>query len=131
MVLMNQDRTFHIINGPVTSRWRERNTQGFKSRVGIQHKQNEPLTVALMLAILKLTKQDWKRSKSSYKKKTIKEAMCFMIIGFMLSLRGEEVPLILLAGLIEYWSEGFRLTEHERHVMITLQDKFKEEDYLR
>ena len=84
-----------------------------------------------MLAILKLAEQDWKRSKSSYKKKTIKEAMCFMIIGFMLSLREEEVPLTLLAGLIKYWSEGFQLSEHERHVMITLQGKFKGEDYLR
>ena len=56
--------------------------------------------------------------------------MCFMIIGFMLSLRGEEVPLTSLTGLIEYWSEGFRLEEHERHVMITLQGKFKGEDYL-
>ena len=102
MVLTNQDRTFHIIDGPVTSRWRERNTKGFKRRVGIQRKQNEPLTVVLMLAILKLAKQDWKRSKSSYKKKTIKEVMYFMIIGFMLSLRGEEVPLTSLTGLIEY-----------------------------
>ena len=89
MILTNQDRNFHIINGPITSRWRDRNTQGFKRRVGIQRKQNEPLTVALMLAILKLAKQDWKRSKSSYKKKTIEEVMCFMIIGFMLSLRGK------------------------------------------
>ena len=127
----NQDRTFHIIDGPVTCRWRERNTKGFKRRVGIQHKQNEPLTVVLMLAILKLAKQDWERYKSSYKKKTIEEVMCFMIIGFMLLLRDEEVPLTLLADLIEYWTEGFRLEEHERHVMITLQGKFKGEDYLR
>ena len=43
-----------------------------------------------------------------------------MLIGFMLSLRGEEVLLTLLAGLVEYCSEGFRLLEDERHVMITL-----------
>ena len=55
-----------------------------------------------MLTIFKLAEQDWKRSKSSYKKKTIEEAICFMIIGFMLSLRGEEVLLTSLAGLIEY-----------------------------
>jgi len=131
MVLTNQDKTFHIIQGPVTSLWRERNTKGFKRRVGIQRKQNEPLTMALMLAILKLAEEDWKRSKSAYEKKTIEEFVCFMIIGFMLSLRGEEVPLASLTGMLEYWSEGFNLGEHERHVMITLKGKFKGEDYLR
>ena len=39
--------------------------------------------------------------------------------------------LTSLAGLIECWSEGFRLLEHESHVMITLQGKFKKEDYRR
>ena len=64
--------------------------------------------MALMLAILKLAEEDWKRSKSAYEKKTIEEAMCFMIIGLMLSLRGEEVPLTSLTGMLEYWSEGFQ-----------------------
>ena len=41
------------------------------------------------------------------------------------------MPLTSVTGMLEYWSKGFRLTAHERQVMITLQGKFKEEDYLR
>ena len=52
----------------------------FKRSVGIQRKQNKLLTMALMIAILALADQNWKKSRLAYKKKTIKEAMCSMII---------------------------------------------------
>ena len=53
-----------------------------------------------------------------------------MIIGFMLSLRGEEVPLTDLQGLISYWSAGKDATvpQLEEHIMVTLWGKFKGED---
>lgn len=57
--------------------------------------------------------------------------MCFIIIGFMLLLRGEEVPLTSVAGMFEYWSNCYWLPLHEWHVMVILQGKFKGADYLR
>ena len=51
-----------------------------------------------------------------------------MIVGFMLSLRGEEVPLVSLTGLIDYWAEGRKPTDDlPPHVMIPLQGRFKGE----
>ena len=131
MVLSNQDTTFHVVKGPVTSRWRERNSQGVRRRMGMQRKQNEPLTMAVMLAILDMAEKDWQKSTSQAERKEVEETMCYMIIGFMLSLRGEEVPMTDLKGLLEYWEETFDLPVAERHVMITLRGMFKGEDQMR
>ena len=61
--------------------------------MGIFRKQDEPLSMTLMLAILDLVEEDWKKSKTEKEKKLIEGTMCFIILAFMLSLRGEEVPL--------------------------------------
>ena len=53
----------------------------------------------------------------------------FMIIGFCLSLRGEEVPLVVIEGILQFWDET---REHDiPHMMITLRGKFKGENNLR
>ena len=122
MVLSNQDTTYHIVNGPVTSRWRERNSQGVRRRMGMQRKQNEPLTMAVMLAILNLAEEDWRKSTSEEERKEVEETMCYMIIGFMLSLRGEEVPMTDLKGLTEYWEESFDLPDQQRYHCLPIAD---------
>ncbi len=53
--------------------------------------------------------------------------MAFVVIGFCASLRGEEVPLISLKGLRQYWRE----TMSHKFLMITLRGKFKGEHNLR
>ena len=103
---------------------------GMKRRTGIFRKQDEPLSMTLMLAILDLAEEDWKKSKTEKEKTLIKETMCFIILGFMLSLRGEEILLTDLQGLISYWSAGSDATvpELEKYIMVTLRGKFKGED---
>ena len=55
--------------------------------------------------------------------------MAFVIIGFCLLLRGEEVPLTCIDGLLAFWEET---REHEiPHMMITLKGKFKGKNNLR
>ena len=52
-----------------------------------------------------------------------------MIIGFCISLRGEEVPLIVTESMLAFWDE----TRAHRipHMMITLKGKFKGENNLK
>ena len=103
---------------------------GMKRRTGIFRKQDGPLSMTLLLAILDLAEEDWKKSKTEKEKTLIEETMRFIILGFMLSLRREEIPLTDLQGLISYWSAGTDTTvpELEKHIMVTLRRKFKGED---
>ena len=48
-----------------------------------------------------------------------------MLLGFGAGLRGEEVPLVNLEGLLTFWMET--RGEEDRYMMITLQGRFKGE----
>ena len=81
----------------------------------------------LLLDILDLAEEDWKASRLEKEKKLMKKTMYFMIIGFMLLLRGKEVPLTNLQGLLQYWGagKGTTILELEKHIMITLWGQFE------
>ena len=130
VILTNQEKSFHIIDAPHSSCWREWLVLGMKRRTDIFRKQDEPLFMTLLLAILDLAEEDWEKSKAEKERKLIKETMCFIILDFMLLLRGEEVPLTDLQCLISYWSSGKDATvpQLEKHIMVTLRGKFKGED---
>jgi hypothetical protein len=49
----------------------------------------------------------------------------FMLVALGAGLRGEEVPLISLDGLLTFWDES-RL-DADSHIMLTLQGRFKGE----
>ena len=133
VVLSNQTSKFHITEGIHVSRWSERLLQGMKRRTGVFRKQDEPLTMAQLLGILEMGDADWQAARTTHEQKRIEELMCFLIVGFMLSLRGEEIPLTDLEGIVSYWADGRDATiwNLPRHIMITLKGRFKGEDNLR
>jgi hypothetical protein len=59
--------------------------------------------------------------------KTFEDAVCFMLIAFGAGLRGEEVPLVSLEGLLHFWTETRAGTAEERYMMMTLSGRFKGE----
>ncbi|KAL7530332.1 hypothetical protein ACHAXR_005039, partial [Thalassiosira sp. AJA248-18] len=87
------------------------------------------MMVDQMLAMLKLAEDDLDKARTEAERKMIEELCCFVIIGFCVSLRGEEVPLVSLEGLLKFWEE----TKNHRipHVMIPLRGRFKGEQNLR
>ena len=55
----------------------------------------------------------------------IENTICFMLLAFGAGLRGEEVPLVDLGGLLTFWMETRE--EDDKYMMITLQGRFKGE----
>jgi hypothetical protein len=55
----------------------------------------------------------------------VEDTVCFMLIAFGAGLRGEEVPLVDLGGLLTFWMQTKE--EEVRYMMITLQGRFKGE----
>ncbi|KAL7533009.1 hypothetical protein ACHAXR_004991 [Thalassiosira sp. AJA248-18] len=59
------------------------------------------------------------------RKQLFEDVMCYVIFGFCNGLRGEEVPLISLAGLRHFWEET--AMDAEPYIMTTLHGRFKGE----
>ena len=55
--------------------------------------------------------------------------MAFIIIGFCVSLRGEEVSLVAIEGLLTFWEET--IAHDPPHIIITLKGLLKGENNLR
>ncbi len=55
----------------------------------------------------------------------MEDTVCFMLIAFGAGLRGEEVPLVDLVGLLTFWMETKE--KKVKYMMITLQGRFKGE----
>ena len=87
--------------------------------------QNEALTSLLVLGVCAVGEEGWRQSLSEAERKMIEDTVCFMLIAFGAGLRGEEIPLVSLEGLLAFWMST--RAEPERYMMITLKGRFKGE----
>ena len=123
------DKKMYSSRAPTASKWFGRFLLGAKRRMGVHRRQDEALTVDQLLAVTELAESDWQKSVSQEEKKEIESVMAFVVIGFCLSLRGEDVPLIVIEGLLKFWNET--MAHDVPHMMIMLRGKFKGENNLR
>ena len=106
--------------------WFQRFVLGVKRRMGVIRKQDEALTSLQVLALEEVGEFLWERAADDSERKEIASVLAFVVVGFCASLRGEEIPLVSMRGLWEYWED----TMPEGFVMIPLRGKFKGEDCL-
>jgi len=106
-------------------RWFSRFMRGARLRMGMVRRQNEALMSLLLLGVCAAGEEAWRQSSSEVERKTIEDTVCFMLIAFGAGLRGEEVPLVSLEGLLTFWM--LTRAEPERYMMITLKGRFKGE----
>ena len=126
-VFASDDRTMHACDAPTRTKWFQRFVLGVKRRMGVVRKQDEAITSEQMRALLELGEHLWKEAKGVEERRRIANTMAFAVIGFCASLRGEEVPLVSLKGLMTFWKE----TMAKGFVMITLRGLFKGENNLK
>ena len=90
-------------------------------------RQNEALTSKLVLRIrmCSVAEGEWRAAQNPARQIDVEDTVCFMLLGFGARLRGEEVPLVNLEGLLMFWMETRE--EEDRYMMITLQGRFKGE----
>ena len=114
-----------ISNCPTVGDWYGSFAKGCRARMGMTRVQNEPLTSAIFNALDTLATEEWKDATSEFTREAIEDVMCFVTFGFCNGLRGEEVPLVSLKGLLHFWDETLRADEP--FIMTTLYGKFKGE----
>ena len=95
--------------------------------MGMVGRQNEALTSKMALGVCVEAERIWEMARSDTKRVEMEDAVCFMLIAFGAGLRGEEVPLVSLEGLLHFWTETRAGTAEERYMMMTLSGCFKGE----
>ena len=95
--------------------------------MGMVRQQNEALTSKFVLGVCTEAENIWTLAHLDAKRTEIEDAVCFMLIAFGTGLRGEEVPLVSLKGLLNFWMEMRRGNNDERYMMISLPGRFKGE----
>eukprot|EP00956_Cyclotella_meneghiniana_P019574 scaffold33694_cov98-Cyclotella_meneghiniana.AAC.1 len=123
------EKKVHATNCVVAGEWFVRFKLGAKLRMGQIRKQNEAFTPAIIHALDKVAQDVWDNSVDEDELKKVKELMAFVLMETCGCLRGEEVPLLSLQGLLTFWEES--TSDETPFIMLTLRGKFKGEGDLR
>jgi hypothetical protein len=105
--------------------WFSRFMKGVRLRMGVIQRQNKALTSPMVLAMCAQAEQDWRSAQGTRQRIEVEDTVCFMLLGFGTGLRGKEVPLISLEGLLTFWIETRE--EEDKYMMVTLKGRFKGE----
>ena len=106
-------------------KWFSQFMKGARLCMGMIRRQNEALTSPMVLAMCRRAETDWWSAQTTARRIEVEDTVCFMLLGFGAGLRGEEVPLVSLEGLLTFWTKTRE--EEEKYMMITLKGRFKGE----
>ena len=115
----------NLTDCPTHGEFNTRARKGARLRMGMVRRQNEALTSELVLAMHRVAEEEWQGARSQATRENLEEVMAFMLIGFGSGLRGEEVPLTSLEGLLTFWNDTAEA--EDPHMMMTLYGRFKGE----
>ncbi len=101
---MDQKKQY-VSTGDTFGKWFARFMRGAHLCMGMVRRQNKALTLKLVLGICEEAERIWASARLDTKRMEMEDAICFMLIAFGVGLRGEEVPLVLLEGLLHFWVE--------------------------
>ena len=73
-----------------------------KLRTGVVRYHNKVLTSKMVLALDDMLEKEWHGSTHDSQREAIEEFMLFVLIGFGAGLRGEEIPLVSMNGLLHF-----------------------------
>jgi hypothetical protein len=104
-------------------KWYGRFMRGARLRMGMVQKQNEALSSLLALAVCEVAESKWPLSPDKETRENLEDTVCFMLAAMGAGLRGEDVPLLSMEGLLTFWGESQAAAD--RFVMLTLKGRFK------
>ena len=83
-------------------KWFCRFCRRMKWRMGEVKFQNEALTPDMVVELGMLLNEVWELSTDEKERESVEELMSYILIGFGVGLRGEEVPLASLKGMLSF-----------------------------
>jgi hypothetical protein len=129
-IYAKDEKKLHVSSSPTAGEWFVRFKHGACLRMGEIRKQNEGITMRILLAILRELEEDWLHAASPSIKGELEEFASALLISFGAALRGEEIALVSLKGMLSTWLESTSAIPHP-YVMVTFHGRFKGETGLR
>lgn len=97
--------------------------KGMHKRMGDTTKPDKAISLDILHAVMRLLEQNWEDN--PHDRFALALEGYFYLIAFCWGLRGEEVPLSDLNGMLKHWDEG---GQHSKpHVVVSLLGRFKGE----
>ena len=128
-IFTSGDRKVVETTSPLSGDWYTRFIRGLRLRQGEIRKQDLPFTSKIILALDKVCEIKWRWASGEEEKQDVEDLMSFVLMEFCGDLRGEEVTLLSLAGLLQFWEDS--LNASPKFIMLTLHGRFKGETGLR
>jgi hypothetical protein len=122
-MFVKDEKKTYVTTSPANGEWFTRFKQGMKLRMGEIRIQNNPFTSEIVLALDKVCEEVW--ASDPQRRADVEDLMCYILAEYCGDLRGEEVPLLSLTGLLQFWNES--LKHSPPYIMLTLHGKFKGE----
>ena len=102
MVWRSEKARFVATTAPSDSEWHTRFMSGLHARVGDRRKRDAAISIAQMITIQELLEEDWEAAVLAgdvAEQRAVAETACFFLVGYCASLRGFELPKIVLTEL--------------------------------
>jgi hypothetical protein len=122
LVGLNKTKQY-VTSSHTFQKWFSRFMRGARLRMGMIRKQNEALTSNLVLAVCAKAEMKWSEAQEETVKEDVENTVVFMLVALGAGLRGKEVPLLSLEGLLTFWEET--RAKEDWFVMLTLKGCFK------
>lgn len=120
-------RKLRITQCPTKSEFYERFHRGSRLRMGVERRQNYAMTSAILLALLETLEEAWQYSEVGSKERgDIEDTAVYASLTYVAGLRGEEVVMLSLKGLLRFWDEG--LQHPTPHTMLAMEGHWKGEE---
>jgi hypothetical protein len=132
VIVQDMTKSF-LTTSPTKSQWFSRFMVGMHKRMGDLTKQDEAISVELMVALMDEFEKDWglvnrDRLATDGEVAEVLFPALFAVTAFCGALRGEEVPLMDFGATKEFTAAGLATAmEERRHGVIALHGRFKNE----
>ena len=123
------EKKLHASSCLTAGEWFTRFHLGARLRMGEIKRQDEALSSRMILATLNEVEVTWQAESNDEARNELEEFACVLLISYGVALRGEEIAMVSLKGMLDTWLEG--TTAHDPHIMVTLHGHFKGETGLR
>lgn len=121
---------------PTFKDWYERFSLGLHKRMGDNVRQDKAVSVKVMLELMSSFDKDWvEMTRRGAPEKDLRRVLfsaLFCVVAYVVALRGEEVPLMDIAGSANHFSKAVSTPPDEdgvdcAHAVIALLGRFKGE----
>lgn len=127
LVWRSEKSRFVATTAPSDSEWHSRFMTGFHARVGDRRKRDAAISIRQILAVQELLEEEWDEVTAGGDidgRRSVAEIGTFFLLGYCCSLRGFELPKILLTELKSQIDLEGRSGD-EPHVGVPMRGKFK------